>query len=83
MFTNLFVLLVISFFVGTQVGTMILQVSATDADLNPTLAYGFQYSGVREDAFSIDRYSGKILIAKRLDHETCAVYQLTVMVSPN
>jgi len=74
---------VIIFFVGTQVGTMILQVSATDADLNPTLAYGFQYSGLSEDAFSIDRYSGKIFIAKRLDHETCAVYQLTVMVRPN
>lgn len=65
---------------GTEVGTMISQVSASDSDVNPSLVYGFVGNGNVEDAFSIDQNSGKIFVAKRLDRETHSVYRLTVMV---
>jgi hypothetical protein len=61
-----------------MVGTVLLQITATDVDLRPMLTY-FLING--NDTFSIDKYSGAISVAKPLDYETFTSYNLTVMVN--
>lgn len=41
----------------------------------------FASDGNPADAFSIDRYSGKITVAKELDHEVMPVYRLRILAS--
>lgn len=67
-------------FTGTELGTVVKQVTANDVDLNPILTYDFAANGNPEEAFSIDRYSGKIAIAKPLDYERMSRYQLRIQV---
>lgn len=59
-------------------------VSANDVDTNPALTYTFVDETTNQDetaAFSIDRFSGKIILKKRLDYESKQEYQLKIAVS--
>ena len=69
--------------VGIEKGSVILEVTANDRDLNPSLNYEFAPGGNPHEAFSVDRYSGKITVARALDHEAVAVYNLLVLVGGN
>ena len=60
---------------------MLIHVTANDVDLNPSLTYDFASSGNPGDVFSIDRFSGKISLAKELDYEVKTEYILTVKVN--
>lgn len=62
-------------------GSLIKTLFASDQDLNPTLTYYFLPGGNPGDTFSIDRYSGKITLAKKLDFEKVQRYELKVRVS--
>lgn len=66
---------------GIEKGSVILEVTANDRDLSPGLEYEFAPGGNPHDAFSVDRYSGKITVAKKLDHEEVPMYYLKVLVS--
>ena len=59
----------------------VIKVTANDPDLNPVLTYSFTPSGNPGQMFSIDTYSGRIALAKRLDYEYQKKYVLTVVVS--
>ena len=65
---------------GTALGTQILQVTANDRDLSPTLIYDFMPDGNPGRTFSIDRYSGRISVAKQLDYEQQRTYGLKITV---
>lgn len=63
---------------------MLTTVSANDVDTNPALTYRFDESHTDEDAlalFSIDRFSGKVILNKPLDYEMRQEYQLKVIAS--
>lgn len=68
-------------FVGTDVGTVLTAVTANDVDTNPPLTYSFTEDNEDAAAFSIDRFSGKITLGKKLDYETKKEYKLTIMAS--
>ena len=65
---------------GQELGTLVLQVTANDKDLNPVLRYDFARNGNPGSAFSIDRYSGRITVVKELDYEKKSRYLLQVKV---
>jgi len=70
---------------GIEQGSFILQVSAADPDINPSLTYSLVPSSTNgsaadEDSFAIDRNSGKIFVACSLDYELQILYMLNVMV---
>lgn len=53
-------------------------------DTNPALTYTFVDETTNQDetaAFSIDRFSGKVILKKRLDYESKQEYQLKIAVS--
>ncbi|XP_044255905.1 protein dachsous [Tribolium madens] len=68
---------------ATEVGTVLTTVAANDVDTNPTLTYDFAKDNSREDLefFSIDRFSGKIILKKMLDFETWQEYKLKIVAS--
>ncbi len=66
---------------GIQPGTEVIQVTANDRDLKPALTYNFSEDGNPGIAFSIDRYSGRIAVAKDLDYEAQSTYKLKVIAS--
>lgn len=81
-------------FAGTEVGTVLTAVTANDVDTNPALTYSFgdtmgsdadDASQMDEDnamnVFSIDRFSGKIILQKHLDFERRQEYQLKIIAS--
>lgn len=68
-------------YIGIEPGTVVLQVTANDPDLNPVLQYNFAPGGNPNSTFSIDAYSGKIAIAKELDYEIKSSYVLKVQAS--
>lgn len=90
---TLFELLAISFFflllqnrvrLGTELGTVLTVASANDVDTYPPLVYSFDEVHTDEDAlalFSIDRFSGKVLLKKPLDYELRQEYQLRIFAS--
>lgn len=58
--------------------------SANDVDTYPPLAYSFDEAYTDEEAlaqFSIDRFSGKVLLKKPLDFERREEYQLKIFAS--
>lgn len=59
----------------------ILQITATDVDLNPKLMYDFlpKY-GNPGNMFSIDKYSGWIELDRNLNYEHYTAYVLTIRV---
>jgi protocadherin-16/23 len=74
-------------FLGADVGTVLTAVTANDVDTNPALTYGFSTDSDSDaeatglGVFSIDRFSGKITLVKRLDFETRREYRLRVTAS--
>lgn len=62
-------------------GTVITTITANDVDTNPAITYNFASTGNPHNMFSIDKFSGKITLAKPLDHETRAEYMLQVEAS--
>lgn len=70
-------------FVGTEVGTVLTAVTANDVDTNPALTYSFAQDNDEESlsVFSVDRFSGKVILKKRLDYEARQEYQLHISAS--
>lgn len=63
---------------------MLTIASANDVDTYPTLAYSFDEVNTDEEAlslFSIDRFSGKVLLKRHLDYEMRQEYQLKIFAS--
>ena len=56
-----------------------LEVSANDIDLEPTLSYSI-VSGNHDNAFVVNQRTGLLSVANRLDYERVASYQLTIQV---
>lgn len=67
-------------FPGTPIGSVITEITANDVDSSPVLTYRF---GNTSDPgpFSIDRYSGRVVLKKCLDAETRSEYVLQVIAS--
>jgi len=68
-------------YLDEEPGTEVIKVTANDPDLNPVLTYSFTPSGNPGQMFSIDTYSGRIALAKKLDYEYQKKYVLNVVVS--
>lgn len=71
-------------FSDTELGTVLTTASANDVDTYPPLTYAFDETHTDEEAlaqFSIDRFSGKILLQKSLDYEMREEYQLKIFAS--
>ncbi|XP_045495363.1 protein dachsous [Colias croceus] len=69
---------VISVSEGTEVGSILTSVTANDVDTYPALKYAL----VDEtNMFSIDRYSGKIVLNRGLDFESRKSYTINVTAS--
>ncbi|KAK6621206.1 hypothetical protein RUM43_011512 [Polyplax serrata] len=62
----------------TDVGTVLAAVTANDVDTNPALTYFFSDE---TEEFSIDRFSGKIVLGKKLDFESQKEYRLAITAS--
>lgn len=63
---------------------MLTTVSANDVDTNPALTYHFDEEQTDEDAltmFSIDHFSGKVILQRHLDYETRQEYQIRIIAS--
>lgn len=73
-----------NFIADTELGTVLTTVSANDVDTSPAITYRFDETHTDEDAqdvFSIDFYSGKVILKKELDYETRQEYQLKIIAS--
>lgn len=66
--------------------------SANDVDTNPAITYSFltgslnetdleDVSDVAMTVFSIDKFSGKVILLKQLDYEDRQEYQLNILAS--
>jgi protocadherin-16/23 len=77
---------------GTEIGTILTTVTANDVDTNPAITYsfltGFHNYTSFDDAddiattiFSIDKFSGKVILQKPLDYEERVEYQLRILAS--
>ncbi|CAG0919475.1 unnamed protein product [Notodromas monacha] len=71
---------------GAQVGTVVMTVTANDVDTSPTLTYTFVESeeeAARGDVetFSLDRFTGRLLLVRALDFELKQSYQLQISAS--
>lgn len=63
---------------------MLTTISANDVDTNPALTYHFDEEQTDEDAltmFSIDHFSGKVILQRHLDYETRQEYQIRIIAS--
>ncbi|XP_046738187.1 protein dachsous [Diprion similis] len=65
---------------GTEVGSLLTTLTANDVDSSPALVYQFD-NNTGPGPFSIDRYSGKVILSKQLDAETQPEYNLRVLAS--
>jgi protocadherin-16/23 len=68
-------------FAGASLGSIVAEVTANDVDSNPALTYSFAEGGNPDSTFSIDRFSGGVTLARRLDYESSRVYELRVRAS--
>lgn len=75
----------ILFNTGAELGTVLTTISANDVDTYPALTYTFADKNAvdSEDTtlFAIDRFSGKVILRKRLDFESDKEYQLKIAAS--
>ncbi|XP_032042137.1 protocadherin-23 [Aythya fuligula] len=62
-------------------GFTVTQVSATDADSNPALQFGFTDDSSSGMKFAIDQHTGVVTVVEPLDFEETAVYKLGITVS--
>jgi protocadherin-16/23 len=60
------------------VGTVLTSVTANDVDTYPALKYAIIQE---ENRFSIDRYSGKVILNKPLDFEAQKMYRINITAS--
>ncbi|XP_053692497.1 protein dachsous [Sabethes cyaneus] len=74
---------VISVSEATTVGTVLTSITANDVDTNPPLTYSFGDSPDNDakSYFSIDRYSGKVILIRPLDYEDRHEFQLRILAS--
>ncbi|KAF0309990.1 Protein dachsous [Amphibalanus amphitrite] len=72
---------VVSVSEGAQVGQLVTTVTANDVDTSPALTYSFAGGAARQEAFAIDRFTGRIVLVERLDRETRDQYVLRVSAS--
>ncbi|KAG8311195.1 condensed mesenchymal cell proliferation [Homalodisca vitripennis] len=72
---------IISISEGKEVGSVITTVSANDVDTNPALTYSLQEDPKVEGVFSIDRFSGKVILRRPLDYESRQEYRLKITAS--
>lgn len=68
---------------GTELGTVLTTVSANDVDTGPALTYSFADENTDDEisVFAIDRFSGKIILKKKMDYENRQEYQLKIAAS--
>ncbi|CAG9579028.1 unnamed protein product [Danaus chrysippus] len=69
---------VISVSEGTEVGSVLTSVTANDVDTYPALKYAIVDG---DNTFSIDRYSGKIVLNRPLDYENKKIYEVNISAS--
>lgn len=62
-------------------GTVLTTVSANDVDTNPALTYSIAEDQSDFETFSIDRFSGKVVLRKHLDYEIMQEYLLKIIAS--
>ncbi|KAM3963659.1 dachsous cadherin-related 1 [Aphomia sociella] len=63
---------------GTEIGTVLTSVTANDVDTYPPLKYSILQG---DNRFTIDRYSGKIVLNKPLDFEAKKLYEVNITAS--
>ncbi|GBP84748.1 Protein dachsous [Eumeta japonica] len=63
---------------GTEVGAVLTAVTANDVDTYPALKYEIHQE---DNNFSIDRYSGKIVLIRPLDYESKKTFRINVTAS--
>lgn len=68
---------------SVNVGTALTTVTANDVDTYPTLTYSIAKESGSEvlNYFGIDRYSGKVVLKKRLDFESQQEFRLLITAS--
>lgn len=68
---------------STSIGTALTTVTANDVDTYPTLTYSIakESGGDVLGFFGIDRYSGKVVLKKRLDFENQQEFRLLITAS--
>ncbi|CAH2108614.1 unnamed protein product [Euphydryas editha] len=69
---------VISVSEGAEVGSVLTSVTANDVDTYPALKYAIIQG---DNTFSIDRYSGKIVLNRPLDYESKKIYEVNISAS--
>lgn len=72
-----------SLFSATEIGTVLTTITANDVDTNPALTYHFARDTDRAALhyFSIDRFSGKVVLKKPLDFEEVQEFKLRLTAS--
>lgn len=70
-------------FSAAEVGTVLTIITANDVDTNPALTYSFVSEDDKDiySTFSIDRFSGRVVLKKALDFETRKEYKLNIVAS--
>ncbi|XP_049763937.1 protein dachsous-like, partial [Schistocerca cancellata] len=66
---------------GTEVGAVLTAVTANDVDTNPPLTYSLEEQPGAEGFFSVDRFSGRVTLVRRLDFEQRRQFRLRVAAS--
>jgi hypothetical protein len=66
-------------FAVTPVGTLIYQVTANDVDSAPPLEY--MLLSQNSDEFHVERFSGRVILAKPIDAEKTPIIELKIQVS--
>lgn len=64
-----------------QVGDQVFVVSALDPDTAPPVTYAFTDDGNPDETFSLDYITGRVTLAKSLDHELVQAYRIGLQVS--
>nr|XP_046274188.1 protocadherin-23 isoform X2 [Scatophagus argus] len=62
-------------------GYMVIQVTANDVDLSPSITYSFSDNSSTNFPFAIDRYTGVVTLTRALDYEEQTEYTLVVSAS--
>lgn len=67
-------------FLDADIGSLVTVITANDVDTGPPLTYSFTLNGNPGGFFTIDTFSGRLALAKKLDYETQKEYLLTIEV---
>ncbi len=68
-------------FLDTEIGSLLTTVTANDVDTFPPLIYSMSKNTSGSDYFNMDRFSGRLVLAKHLDYENEREYDLEIQVS--